>query len=400
MAIRRLQAKQWKTVLDQKADTENIVVLKGLDCETKQEGHEDDRVLQFTISSSRIDRDNDTLAVDGWQLDNFQKTGPVLWAHDGSKPPIATATRTWVENSLLKSTAKFLPSDLADHDHVKFADMVYQMYRKGYMRSLSVGFKPIKYLVNEERGGWYPLDYVEQELLEYSAVPVPSNVDALYEARSAGIDLGPMKMWAESVLDKDPVSGMWIPKNVAEELRQALDTSFSVSTPKGTDEDTAVPQPVEEDTVAAEPSNKNSPDASTADPTADEVSGDPVPLTFEEKINQYDESLKEADEAFATIVADVTKAVVSIATVMKAGRALPSDVKEAYLEAITSTPIEPEQKPEPIVELDFSDYIKSKGEEDQPSTPIDIEQEARKTFGAVAKAAADQAIMSLTGRLP
>lgn len=90
------------------------------------------------------------------------------------------------------------------------------------MRAVSVGFVPKKWTRNEERAG-YAVDFVEQELLEYSAVPVPANPEALLEAKSAGIDVAPMVEWAEKVLDGAAgEKGLWLPRKDVETLYSAL----------------------------------------------------------------------------------------------------------------------------------------------------------------------------------
>lgn len=46
----------------------------------------DDRSVDFVISTGALDRYNSTIAVDGWQTENFDKNPVVLWAHDELDP--------------------------------------------------------------------------------------------------------------------------------------------------------------------------------------------------------------------------------------------------------------------------------------------------------------------------
>src|SRR3982074_2078635 len=46
------------------------------------------RTFTFTISSATVDRMGDSIAVDGWRLDNFKRNPVVLWGHDGSMLPV------------------------------------------------------------------------------------------------------------------------------------------------------------------------------------------------------------------------------------------------------------------------------------------------------------------------
>lgn len=94
------------------------------------------------------------------------------------------------------------------------------------MRATSVGFTPIKYQFNDERK--HGIDFLEQELFEYSCVPVPSNPEALIEASAKGIDTTPLKEWAERVLDEwHEKRGLWLPKSKVERILSALENKRS-----------------------------------------------------------------------------------------------------------------------------------------------------------------------------
>jgi hypothetical protein len=69
------------------------------------------------------------------------------------------------------------------------------MVKRGFLRATSVGFRPKrdKYSWNEERGG---IDFEEQELLEFSVVPVPSNPEALLSASKDFAAAGPESLAA------------------------------------------------------------------------------------------------------------------------------------------------------------------------------------------------------------
>ncbi|WP_188263273.1 HK97 family phage prohead protease, partial [Azospirillum tabaci] len=122
-----------------------------------------------------------------------------------------------VDGKALHSTCQF-----ATKDENPFADMVYRLVIGGYLNATSVGFRPLKWSWNEERGSW-AIDYTEQELLEYSVVPVPANPDALIEARGKGIDMAPLIGWAEKTLDAmgDGLPGLLIPRATLEAARKA-----------------------------------------------------------------------------------------------------------------------------------------------------------------------------------
>jgi hypothetical protein len=182
--------------------------------------------LTFKISDPTVDRDNDTIAVEGWQLNNFAKSGSMLWAHDPCQPPVAGPRATWTEGGAVWSKAEFLPRDVSP-----FSYMVYQMYTLDVLRGVSVGFRPLQYTFNEERGG-YAIDFVAQELLEFSATPVPSNPNAILQSKSLGIDTTPVIAWCERILDECKAITGATPEQVAKTLKE-VKSSVSVSVKAG-----------------------------------------------------------------------------------------------------------------------------------------------------------------------
>ena len=170
------------------------------------------RTIRFVISSSSEDRDKDVVAVGGWKLDNYLKNPVVMWAHDYRALPVAKCLSIAPRGDKLVAEAQFPSPDL-----YPFADTVFRMLKGGYLGATSVGFRPLKAEPNAKRGG---VDFHEQELLEFSVVPIPSNQEALVEARAAGIDLLPIKDWAEGVLAGwHGHDGVWVKKGEVERLR-------------------------------------------------------------------------------------------------------------------------------------------------------------------------------------
>lgn len=167
----------------------------------KAEGSTDAAVkLDFVLSTSTPDRSKDSISQDGWKLENYRKNPVVLWAHNSAELPVGKAPNVVVEmgesgSRLVARGVEFTPEDMNPVGHA-----VGRMYAGGFLNAVSVGFLPIKYMRNEERGGW-AVDFVEQELLEFSAVPVPANPEALIGAKAAGIPIDWIREWAEKVLD-------------------------------------------------------------------------------------------------------------------------------------------------------------------------------------------------------
>lgn len=160
-------------------------------------GDGDSRTVTFTISTDSVDRMGDTIAIDGWKLEAYRKNPVVLWAHDSTSLPVAKAPKLWTEKTKLKADAEFTPKGMA-----RFNDTVFDMLKGGFLNATSVGFAPLKYAFVDDPARKYGIDFIEQELLEFSVVPVPANSEALAESRAAGIDLDPILDWAEGVLQK------------------------------------------------------------------------------------------------------------------------------------------------------------------------------------------------------
>jgi HK97 family phage prohead protease len=176
-------------------------IRKAFIAEIKATGGEEDRTIDFVISTASVDRMGDTISVDGWQLANFRKNPVVLWAHDSSMMPVAKASNIRVEDGKLKARAEFMPRDISG-----FADAVFKAIKQGFLSAVSVGFAPVKYAFSEEQGRSFGIDFLQQELLEFSVCPVPANPEALVEARAAGIDIDPIQEWAVKLLESQNLS--------------------------------------------------------------------------------------------------------------------------------------------------------------------------------------------------
>ena len=136
--------------------------------------------LTFVLSTDDMDRHGDVVSADGWRLEAYLRNPVLLWAHDYRHPAIGRALSVWTESHRLLARMEFAPT--------AFAQEVASLYATGFQWGVSVGFRPIRW---EERrdartGAFLGLRYLEQELLEVSAVPVPANRQAL--RREAGGD--------------------------------------------------------------------------------------------------------------------------------------------------------------------------------------------------------------------
>lgn len=139
---------------------------------------EKERTLTALVSTDAIDRMGEVLSPDGADLKQFKKNPVVLWAHNYSHPPIGKAL--WI-----KKTAEGILSKV-QFAATEFAQEVFQLYKDGFMKAFSVGFIPKKWDDGDEKKE-ISRTYNEWEMIEYSAVPVPANPEALALAFQKGV---------------------------------------------------------------------------------------------------------------------------------------------------------------------------------------------------------------------
>ena len=132
-----------------------------------------DQAITFVLSTDEVDRHGDVISADGWMLDSYRTNPVLLWAHDYRQPAIGRAAKVWTEPHRLLANMEFAPTE--------FAQEVSSLYRSGFQWGVSVGFKPLRFeeRMDEKTGAFLGLRFLEQELLEVSAVPVPANRNAL-----------------------------------------------------------------------------------------------------------------------------------------------------------------------------------------------------------------------------
>jgi HK97 family phage prohead protease len=168
--------------------------------------------LTAAISTNAVDRMGEVLDPKGLDMKNYQKNPVVLWAHDYSQPPIGKAMWVRRDGDTVVSKVKFA--------NTPFAQEIFELYKGGFMKAFSVGFVPKDYV--EGDGKKTPrTTYTKWELLEYSAVPVPANPEAVALAMQKGI----LKTEAiKKSLEAKPEEEWEEP---LEEVSEPLDADFS-----------------------------------------------------------------------------------------------------------------------------------------------------------------------------
>lgn len=136
---------------------------------TEKASDADAGTFEVIITTEALDRYNEVIKLDGWQLDNYLKNAVVLWGHNHSLLPIGKATSIEVRDGKMIAKGKF-----ALHE---FAQEVRRLYDQGIICATSVGF------IEKEREGNL---ITKAELIEFSFVNVPANPQALTLALKHG----------------------------------------------------------------------------------------------------------------------------------------------------------------------------------------------------------------------
>ena len=148
--------------------------------------------MTFVASTEEVDRHGDVVAVSGWRLEAYRKNPVFLWAHDYSRPAIGRCSEVWTAGVEAGRGAGLMSGALlakVEFAPTGFAQEVAELYRGGYQKGVSVGFRPVRW---EERrhpqtGKFLGIRFTEQALLEVSAAPVPANENAVRRGLSWGV---------------------------------------------------------------------------------------------------------------------------------------------------------------------------------------------------------------------
>ncbi len=148
---------------------------------------EDGKVEGVVGSTQVIDRLEEVIEQEGWDLTNYKKNPVILWGHNvhEERPPIGKAVKIWLDGVRKKKLMFDIQFDLKD----TFAAEIFRKVKEGFLSTVSVGFLPLESepVNKDDSSPWAPQRYKKQELLELSFVPVPANPEALTHLKSMGI---------------------------------------------------------------------------------------------------------------------------------------------------------------------------------------------------------------------
>lgn len=128
-------------------------------------------VLEAIITTSSIDRYNESIDAEGIDVEAYMNNPVVLYGHDYEGLPIGKTLK--LTGTKKKWTARF---QLAIEEY-PFAATVYAMVKAGYLNAVSIGG-----LVREWSEDYRTI--LKLEMVEFSVVPVPANPEALITGRA------------------------------------------------------------------------------------------------------------------------------------------------------------------------------------------------------------------------
>lgn len=144
-------------------------------------------IIQFVASTDGVKRDGNEILNSGWHFENFSRNPVFLYCHDYHSLPIGKHVDWRVDKGPSGENVLRIWSQFCSRELYEFADRVRQMYVEGYLRAGSIGWIPLKHEAIRDPDGYIKgFRFLENDLLEFSAVPVPADPNALVEAIGRG----------------------------------------------------------------------------------------------------------------------------------------------------------------------------------------------------------------------
>lgn len=142
---------------------------------------EDSDLLHMLASNDTLDRYDEVIDANGWQLDRYRRNPVIQNSHQYGDilHTIGRAETTEVVNGSLVQVWRFATKENP------MAKIARDLYRGRFLNASSVGFIPHEWENGDTKAG-YRRKYTKAELLEVSAVGIPANPDALQLAYKSG----------------------------------------------------------------------------------------------------------------------------------------------------------------------------------------------------------------------
>lgn len=160
-------------------------------------------VISFFLTKKVVDRDSEVILPKGAVLRNFKRNPVFLWMHglgrggmmDHGRPPIGRVIPESIE-----VTDDYVAADVQFDMDDPFAQMIYGKFKKGFLNAGSIRFMPIEISDQQVLPGQKRWTIKKWELLEFSAVSVPANQEALRrEFDGKELKCDDQKCWVEDL---------------------------------------------------------------------------------------------------------------------------------------------------------------------------------------------------------
>jgi hypothetical protein len=177
--------------------------------------------LIFTITTDVVDREGDVVMPSGIMVGNYKNNAVMQWAHKYDELPIGKSVEMWaqkvksvskdgepVDQEAIQAAVVFQPDSNYHESYSGLrGSMVRRMYLTGFLNAVSIGFDPQEWEELErkieegnDKGVIISITdgtkFLSWELLEFSAVPVPANPQALMQrSKEFGIDRKMVKLF-------------------------------------------------------------------------------------------------------------------------------------------------------------------------------------------------------------
>lgn len=173
-------------------------LIRSLDVEAKILSAADGTV-EYIASNETLDSYNEVVAAKGWRFNRFKSNAPFVDSHNyySIEKLLGSVTGVRFEGKNLMATVKWA-KDVPEN---KLAQLGWKMTEGGFLKAVSVGFFPVRYVRNggdgwsqaladlglkAEAGAEIRYIYLEQELIELSSCIIGANPDALAKSYDAG----------------------------------------------------------------------------------------------------------------------------------------------------------------------------------------------------------------------
>jgi hypothetical protein len=202
-------------------------------------------LVEYVASDETLDSYREIIRANGWKFSRFQKNAPFVDSHNyGSLDKLLGKVVDFaVRGKQLVETVQWAV-DVADN---QLAQLGWRMTEAGYLKAVSVGFMPVKYLTKwdgqyaSDREQWLQqlkelgLDeqnaprviYTEQEQIELSACIIGANMNALAKSYKAGfLDDALLEKLSSEHRQRETASATDDPAVVAEARQRAQQRQF------------------------------------------------------------------------------------------------------------------------------------------------------------------------------